>query len=137
MEALGRLVNVIPAAAGVGISLIDADSILFVMHTADTYTLTAAPSFAGSYTSPGNIITKKYTNTSVNGTAPWVEASQAAANTVVIAGATAVAIHVSAASLPDGQKYVKMSAAATGLVKAIVYDLHVARKPSNLPALSA
>lgn len=137
MEALGRLFNVIPIAAGVGIDLRDASAVTFIVTGADTYTLTVADTFAGAYATPGNIITRKYTATATNGTAPWVAATQAAANTVVVAGATAVAFHVPASALPDGKRYVKLSAAATGLVKAITHDLVVQRAPDKLPALSA
>ena len=137
IESLGRTVNVIPVAAGVGLSMKNCAGILFVSTLADTFTLTAAPSFAGSYTSPGNIITRKYTNTANNGTAAWVRATQAAANTVVNAGATTTAFWVDAASLPDLATYVKVSVGGSGTVIAIPSDLFVQRAPANLAAVSA
>ncbi len=136
MEALGRVLNVIPIAAGVGVTMKDASGLTFVCTGNDTFTLTVASTFAGSYATPGAIITRKFTNTATNGTAAWVEATQAASNAVTISSGTVV-IHVPATSLPDGKVYVKCAVGAAGLVQAITHDLTVQRKPGNLPALSA
>lgn len=136
MEALGRVFNVIPVAAGRGISLKDGQAVTFVCTGNDTFTVTSADSFAGSYGSPGNIITRKYTNSATNGSAAWVAATQAAGDAVTIASG-AVAFEVAGSSLPDGDVYVKCGVGASGLVTAIVHDLVVQRNPANLPALSA
>lgn len=136
MEALGREFNVIPIAAGVAVNLKNADAVTFVCTGNDTFTITCAETFGGSYATPGNILTRKVTSTATNGTATWVEATQAASNAVTIASGT-TAIHVSGDSLPDGKAYVKCSAGAAGLVTAIVHDLKMQRTPANLPALSA
>lgn len=136
MEALGREFNVIPIAAGVAVSLKQADAVTFICTGNDTFTITCADTFGGSYATPGNILTRKVTNTATNGTAAWAEASQAASNAVTIASGT-TAIHVSGDSLPDGKAYVKCSVGASGLVTAIVHDLKTGRTPANLPALSA
>lgn len=136
MEQIGRIANCVPIAAGVGLSVKDCQGYTFVVTGADTFTLTAAPTFGGSYTTPGNIITRKLTNTATSGTAKWVNATQAAANTVVVASG-AVAFYVDANDLPAGQAYLKLSAAAAGLVTAIPGDLAVQRDPANLAALSA
>ncbi|GAB3156257.1 hypothetical protein GCM10027258_62410 [Amycolatopsis stemonae] len=136
MEGLGFKFNVVPIAAGVAISLKNCSGITFICTGNDTFTLTVADSFAGSYGSPGNIITRKVTNSATNGTAAWAESTQAASNAVTIASG-AVAIHVDPKALPDDKTYIKCSAGAAGLVQAIVHDLVVQRKPANLAALSA
>ena len=136
MEGLGRVFNVVPIAAGQGISLKGASAVTFVCTGNDTFTLTVASSFAGSYATPGNILTRKVTNTATNGTAAWAETTQAASNAVTIASGT-TAIHVPANALPDDKVYVKCSVGASGLVMAVTHDLVSQRKPANLPALSA
>lgn len=136
MEGLGRVFNVIPIAAGRGISFKEATGITFVCTGNDTFTLTVADTFAGSYATPGNIVTRTFTNTATNGSAAWVAATQAASNAVTIASG-AVAFHVSANSLPDTKAYIKCAVGAAGLVVAILHDLTVMRTPENLRILSA
>ena len=137
MEALGRLINVAPIVDGAGISLKSAEAVTFICTGADTYTITVADSFAGSYATPGAILTTYYQNTSTNGTAAWTKVSQAASNAVVQAGAYTTAIVVHATSLPDGKTHVKCTSTAAGLVTAILHDLHVQRTPANLPIVGA
>jgi hypothetical protein len=136
VEALGRLFNVIPIAAGVAVNLKEWGAVTFVCTGNDTFTLTSSDAFAGSYATPGNIVTRKYTNAQTNGTAAWVEATQAASNAVVIASGTVV-FHVDASQLPDGHAFLKCTASAAGLVKAILHDPARLRRPSLLPAVSA
>jgi hypothetical protein len=135
MEGLGRLFNVAPIAAGAAVSLKDATAVTFVCTGNDTFTVTCASTFGGSYATPGNIVVTKYTNTATNGTAAWVKATQAS-NAVTIASG-AVAFTVFANSLPDTKTYVKCSAGSGGLVTAIVHDLMVQRTPANLAILGA
>lgn len=136
MEGLGRVFNVVPIAAGVEIDLTEASAVAFVCTGNDTFTVTAANTFGGSYTSPGSIITNKYTNTSTAGAARWVRATQAASNAVTQSSGTTV-FHVNGSSLADGQTHVKCSAGGSGLVTAIVYDLTSKRGPANLPAVAS
>ena len=136
MEGLGRSFNVVPIAAGVAISMKGCTGVTFICTGNDTFTLTVADSFAGSYATPGNILTRKVTNTATNGTAAWAETTQAASNAVTIASGT-TSIHVPANALPDDKVYIKCSVGASGLVTAITHDLVSQRKPANLPALSA
>lgn len=137
-EGLGRLFNVVPIAAGIGISLEEAAGVTFICTGNDTFTLTVADSFAGSYGAvTGGLIDTKYTNTATNGSAAWVgPTAQTSADTVVIASGT-VAFYVSGAMLPDGKTHVKCAASGAGLVKAITHDLTVQRTPANLPAVGA
>jgi hypothetical protein len=136
VEGLGRVFNVVPIAAGVEIDLTNASAVTFVCTGNDTFTITAANTFGGAYTSPGNIITNKYTNTSTAGAAKWVRATQAASNAVVSASGT-VSFNVNGASLADGQTHVKCSVGASGLVTAIIHDLVTKRAPANLPAVAS
>jgi len=135
-EGLGRVFNVVPIAAGVGIAMRDCEVITFVCTGNDTFTITTASSFAGSYATPGNIITRKYTNTATNGTAVWVFASQVASNAVTIASGTVVFV-VRGTQLADPLNYVKVSVGAAGLVTALMHDLRAMRTPANLPKASA
>jgi hypothetical protein len=136
MEQIGRAFNIVPIAAGQALSLKDAEGVTFVCTGADTFTLTSSATFGGSYASPGNIITRKLTNTATNGTAKWVNATQSASNAVTVASGAA-AFYIDAADLPAGQAYVKLSVAASGLVVAVLGDLLVQRDPANLAAIGA
>jgi len=137
MEGLGRVFNAVLIAASQAISLKDAQGVTFLVSGADTgVVVTSSATFGGTYASPGNIITRKQTNTSTNGTAKWVEASQSASNTVVCA-AGSTAFYVDANDLPAGNAYVKATPGSTGLITAIVHDLAIQRDPANLAALGA
>jgi hypothetical protein len=136
MEGLGKEFNIVPIAAGAGLSLRDAGGVTFVCTGNDTFTLTVADTFAGSYATPGNILTKKITNTATNGTAAWVSATQSASNAVTISSGS-VAFYVSGDSLPDGKAYVKVSAGGSGLVTAVFHDLTSQRKADNLAIVGA
>lgn len=136
LEQIGRVFNLVPIAAGKALSLKDAEGVTFVCTGADTFTLTSSATFGGSYATPGNIITRKLTNTATDGTAKWVNATQAGSNAVTIASG-AVAFYIDGADLPAGNAYVKVSAAASGLVIAVLGDLAVQRDPANLAAIGA
>lgn len=136
MEGLGRVFNTVPIAAGAGLSLRDTESVTFICTGNDTFTITVADSFAGSYATPGNIIDHVKTNTSTNGTAAWVAATQTASNAVTIASGS-VAFHVGSGMLPDGKDYIKVSVGAAGLVTAVFHDLLVQRAPHNLAIVGA
>lgn len=136
MEALGRLVNPIPIAAGAAFSMKNCSGVLVVCTGNDTFTVTAANTFGGSYATPGNIITKIYTSTATNGTAAWVKATQAASNAVTIASG-AVAFHIFGSQIPDPKAYLKVSVGGSGLVQAYTYDLTYQRGPANLAILGA
>lgn len=136
MEGLGRVFNVIPIAAGAGFSLKQASACTFVCTGNDTFTLTVASTFGASYATPGSVITRKYTNTSTNGTAAWVKATQAASNAVTIASGTVV-FTVFGTQLPDPKAYLKVSVGSGGLVTAILHDLTYGRAPANLAILGA
>lgn len=135
-EGLGRVFNVIPIAAGKGISLKGAAGVTFVTTGSDTFTLTCASTYSGSYATPGTIATNVYKNSATDGTAAWVlDNTLISTNTIVTTVATA--FYISGVFLPDGKVYVKLSAGGSGLVTAIVHDLTVRRTPPNLALLGA
>lgn len=136
MEGLGRVFNVVPIAASQGISLKNASAVTFICTGADTFTLTAATTFAGSYTSPGNIIVRRYNNTATNGTAAWARTTQTAAATFVVASGMG-AFTIGQAQLADPAAYLKLTPGGSGLVVAILHDLKVKRGPENLVAIGA
>lgn len=136
MEGLGRVFNVVPIAEAQGISMKDCSAITFICTGADTFTLTVATTFAGSYATPGNIITRKHTNPQTNGTGAWTRATQTASNAVTIASGM-VAFTVGQAQLADPAAYLKVSKSAAGLVVAILHDLKVKRDPGNLRIVGA
>lgn len=135
-EGLGRLFNVVPIAAGQGISLKTASAATFICSGNDTFTLTVASTFAGSYATPGNILVRKYTNPQTNGTGVWTRVTQSASNAVTIASGL-VAFVVGQAQLTDPAAYLKVSVAGSGLVVCILHDLKVKRGPENLVAVGA
>lgn len=139
MESLGRLINVVPIAAGVGISMKSGSAITFVTTGSATFTLTTATSFAGSYTAgiPTLVgVINVYKSAATNGTAVWAKDNTLiSTNTIISGGAITTCFTLNAASLPDGATYVKLS--GSGLVTAIVHDLFYPRTPANLPILSA
>lgn len=136
IAGLGRAFDVVPIAAGQGLSFKACSGISFVCTGNDTFTLTVASSFAGSYATPGSIFTYYYTNAQTNGTAAWAKATQAASNAVTIASGTAV-IELLETQLADPSCYVKMSVGSGGLVCAVLHDLDVQRKPANLVKIGA
>ena len=114
MEALGRLVNVIPIAAGRGISLKNATGITFVTTGNDTFTVTTSDSFGGTYNNTGLAtlvgVVNVYKSSATNGSAAWVKDNTLiATNTIVSGGAIATCFTINAASLPDGRSYVRVS----------------------------
>lgn len=153
MEALGRLYNVAPIAAGQGLSLKTTTAMTFVCTGSDTFTLTVSASFGSGYTTPpttaigGGLIRVYYTNAQTNGTGTWSQTRLAGgsfANSVTIAsGAVAFTVYpVDLAPSTSGgggtnYTYIKCSVGGSGLVTALAGDLTEQRSPQNLPALGA
>jgi len=144
MEGLGRVLNVVPIAAGAAISVKECTGVTFVLTGADTFSLTTALTFGGTYRA-GSFFTPAwapidhmYDATATNGTALWTRVAQTAAdNTGLLTAGHTTVVEISANALPDGYKYLKMSGAAAGLVIAIAHDLEIQRKPQNLLKLGA
>jgi hypothetical protein len=143
MEFLGKYGVPLLAASGVAINLTDCSGVAFFGTNDNTYTLTLATTFAGSYSQPSgwNPITHYYTNADNGvGTSAWSDkVTQAASNAVVIATDITVAIHLLSTMIPDTYKYVKCTSSSPGdgTLIAIKYELEVQRKPVNLAKISA
>lgn len=137
MEGLGRVLDVIPIAAGKAFKFRGASAVLFVCTGADTFTITASSSYGGSYSSPGNLISHYYQRADTDGTHAWTRQTQAASNAVVQGSAYTTAFEVLTSMLADPNDYLKVSVGASGLVTAILHDLVVQRKPANLEVLGA
>lgn len=134
MEGLGRVVNVVPIAAGTLISMKDCAGITFICTGDDTFTLSSANTYNGSPSTMATI-TNYYTNTSTAGAAEWVAATQAAADNVAIASGS-VSFYVDGSDLPAAAEYVEVTVGGSGKVTAILHDLLVQRTPPNLRQLS-
>jgi hypothetical protein len=147
MEGLGRLFNIVPTASGVALNMSNCSAITFVGTNDNTFTLTIATSFAGTYRAysfftPNWVPIKQYYDNSDNGvgTGVWVKHTQTAASTVVQATVDAMTCFTLLGSqVPDTYDYVKCTASAPGdgVLIAILHDLTVQRTPPNLPAISA
>lgn len=137
MEGLGRVLDVIPVAAGKGFKFRGASAVLFVCTGADTFTLTAASSYSGTYASPGNILTHYYQRADTDGTHAWTRQTLTASNAITQASAYTTAFEVLTSMIADPSDYLKVSVGASGLVTAILHDLTVQRKPANLEILGA
>jgi hypothetical protein len=138
MEGLGRVVDVIPIAAGQAFKFRGASACLFVCTAADTFTLTVASTFGGSYATPGNVFTSFYQRADTNGTHAWTKQTQAASNAVAQANAGyTTAFEVFTSMITDPAAYLKVSVGGSGLVTAILHDLTVRRDPRNLEILGA
>ena len=135
MEALGRLLNLVPTADGVFVNLKNASGVTFigVKSGGDTYTVQSAAAASGG--SDLDVVEHWYENANADGSSAWTRSADQVADAAVTTTAAVAAIHVDAKSLPDGHAYVKCTSTSTGLVYAIVHDLTVQRTPANLPAL--
>lgn len=138
MEGLGRLLDVIPIAAGQGFKFRGASAVTFVCTGADTFTLTVANSFAGTYASPGNVLNHYYQRADTNGTHAWTRQTLTASNAITQGNAGyTTAFEVLTSYMSDPSAYLKVSVGGSGLVTAILHDLTVQRKPANLEILGA
>lgn len=135
MEALGRLFNVVPIAAGTLISLKDAAGVTFVCTGDDTFTVKSATSYNGSPTAL-TAITRTYKCTSTAGAAAWTDSGDISAVSAVTIASGALVFYIDQSDLPAGAEYVEVTVAASGLVAAVLHDLKVQRSPGNLRVLS-
>jgi len=136
MEGLGRVFNVLNVADGVAINMRDYGAVTFVcqLDAGDTFTVSEASSFAGSYATLSTVT--QYYTTAKAGTGTWTKVTQAA-GAVVTADTVVAAFTVSAEELSDGKAFLKCTSTSTGTVVAILHDPKHGRTPANLPAVSA
>jgi hypothetical protein len=143
MDGLGRVFNYIAAADGVYINLRDGTACSFLCYltgaAGDTWTITEAKTSAGGSAQVLACATRWWTCTG-DGTDKWVARTQAAASTIVTAAAAtqnAMCVTVGSDQLDDGFSFVKITSTGAGLVTALLHDLDVQRRPSNLAALGS
>jgi hypothetical protein len=138
MEGIGRLFDAVPIAAGQAIKFRGASAIAFLCTGADTFTITVASTYGGSYATPGNIINHFYQRADTNGTHAWTKQTQTASNAVVQSNAGYTTLfEVLTSMIADPNTYIKVSVGGSGLVTAIPHDLVAQRKPANLEILGA
>lgn len=139
MEGLGKLYDVIPIASGQAMKFRGASAIGFLCTGADTFTIRVASSFAGTYATPGALITHFYQRADTNGTHAWTrQAVSPAADNVVQANAGYTTyFEVLTSMMADPNNYIKVTASVSGLVCAILHDPVVQRKAANLEILGA
>lgn len=139
MEALGRVLDVIPIAAGKPFKMRGASSCLFVVTGAAAQpTINERSSFGGADTALA-VIKDIYWSTATDGTAAWNKLVVANLSTYIhgtttgLTTATMTAFHVFTSMLSDPFNYLNcVSTAGPALVTAILYDLVHQRGPANL-----
>jgi hypothetical protein len=144
MESLGRLCNIIPAAAGQPFKMRGCSTALIVVSGATAVvTLDELTSFGGSTTALP-VITNVYWTTAVNGTAAWNLVSFTSpvstythGTTAGLTTATCSAFHVFTSQLSDPYDYIEVAASGGGTVIAIPTDLVSQRSPVNLEVLAS
>lgn len=166
MEALGRLLNLIPVASGNPFKLRSASGVMIAAWnatatTTTTLTLTEDSSFGGSFATGAFAIKNVYWTTALNGTAawnkaaynpgtaPWTGASangvNGPANAITFNNtgqnfptAVLVVVHVFTSELSDPNSYIKATMTGSGGVCSVFpYDLVHQRGPANLEILGA
>lgn len=137
MQALGRLFDIVAVADDVYINMSQCGGVSFlgILAAGDTWTLTEATTAAGGSAAALATITGSFVQTTGAGADVWVELTQAAASTEVTSSAQdVVVIHVDVEEMSAGFDFLKLASTSTGTVTAILTDLKVQRKPTNLPA---
>src|SRR5512146_2733051 len=139
MEALGRVCDVIPIAAGKPFKMRGASACLFVVTGAAAQpTINERSSFAGADTALA-VIKTVYWSTATDGTAVWNKlivsnlSTYTHGTTTGLTTATMSAFHIFTSMLSAPFNYLNcVSTAGPALVTAILYDLVHQRGPSNL-----
>lgn len=138
MEAVGRLVNLVPSASGVEVNLKNAAGVTFLCiqdgASPEVFTIDESQDAAGTGAQNLAVVDQWLENTALVGATTWTRETQTAAATVTVPVGGAAAIHISANSLSDGFDFIEATAGATGSVIAIVHDLVVQRAAENLAA---
>lgn len=166
MEALGRVINAIPAASGQAFKMRGSSGVFILAWnatatTSTTLTLNQDSTFGGSFSNGAFVIKNIYWTTANNGTAAWAKAvfnpgtapwTGASANNVSgpagivtfnnsgqnFATATCIAVHVFTSELADPNDYLKATMTGSGGLCAVIpYDLVHQRGPANLEILGA
>jgi hypothetical protein len=140
MDGLGRVFNVVPAAASLYISMEQCSAISFVCTSAnsDTFAFGEAQDSAGTGAqlfadgAKGTYPTHYYEASDVDGSVAWVKHSLADDTTGAITTGHCIVVSVLSSIMDDTYDYVYVTPSATGTVIAILHDLTVQRTPANL-----
>lgn len=138
MDALGRVLDIVPTAAGEWISLKNGSAVTFVCVGAEAFTVSEAADAAGTGAANLKAIDHWYANANADGSTGWTEQTTTTNDGATITPPASVGVFtISASQLSDGAAYVRCSKTTAGLVTAIVHDLTAERAPELLPALGA
>jgi hypothetical protein len=147
MEALGRLLNIIPTAAAKPFRMRGASGVLVVVTGADAVvTVKEDSTFGGSFSTTLLAIKDIYWTTASDGTAAWNKLSEYASplgtythgSTTGLTTATVTAFHLFTSELTDPNDYLKITVTGTTPTCAVIpYDLVAQRAPANLEVLGA
>lgn len=136
MHALGRILNVVHAASGVGIPLTQGTAVTFVhaQGGTGTATLTLTQTISGASSKALDAADRGYhVGPDVGGT--WTAKAATSAAVYTLGGASddtdVLTVHVAELDQSLGYNTVVATASA-GTCTAIVHDLLVQRKPANL-----
>jgi hypothetical protein len=138
-EALGRVLDIIPIAAGKPFKMRNASGVMFVTTgSTSAPVLNERSSFGGSDTALP-VIKTVYWSTATDGTAVWNKLILPAAVSTFTLGTTAglttalmCAFHVYTSHLSDPFNYLNLVGGGSGLNYAVLYDLTVQRGPAAL-----
>jgi len=138
-EALGRVCDIIPIAAGKPFKMRNCSGVLLVTTGATSApVLNERSSFGGSDTALP-VIKTVYWSTATDGTAVWNKLILGSAVSTFTLGTTTglttavmAAFHVFTSHLSDPFNYINFVGGGSGLNYAIMYDLTVQRGPANL-----
>lgn len=145
MEALGRLCNVIPIAAGKPFKMRGASGCLFVVTGAAAQpTINERSSFGGADVALA-VIKDVYWAVNTDGTSAWNKLVISPAVSTITLGSTTglttagmAAFHVFTSELSDPYNYLNcVNTAGSALITAILYDLVAQRGPANLEIIGA
>jgi hypothetical protein len=152
MELLGRMVNIIPVAAGAPFKFRSASVAMFVISGATAApTINERTSFGGSDTAI-SVIKNVYWTTANNGTAAWSKLTYVSGTAPFTSGplstythgtttglttATVSVFHVFSSELSDPNNYLNCAVGGSGTGIVVVGDLVHQRPPANLEILGA
>jgi hypothetical protein len=146
IEGLGRVFNVIHTADTVGFNLSATSAVSFIVKAsgASSVALTAATTYAGSYTNFTTAAgfgqtTRWYQSTTATGTAAWTKQTASWSTATITLAATTGYVSVFTvfgSQMADGYHYLKATC-TNATVVALLHDLTVQRAPANLAILGA
>jgi hypothetical protein len=133
MKGLGRVFNVVAVADGVHIPLKNAGAISYITYLdAGTQVATIKSSIDGASEAALDCDVYPHKSPGVGGT--WTAMAEQDDTLSLATDATndCMVFTVDAEQLPDGHNCVEVTVGGGAVVVALLHDLHVQRKPSNL-----